>query len=123
MQNHDLYNAAEIGENPDTAFVVEQNHLHAVEQRVADQQKDKSDPQLILPLMRKAFKALIQYAQGKVESHFLEFDEKAIEGKSDEQAQLMHRIYNIYSHLSHHDRSELSSLVHHKQASPRKSSR
>lgn len=120
MENHaNLFNAAEVGENPETAFIVEGKHLHAVEQRVADQKKDKSDPKLVLPLMRDALKALIQHAQGKVASHFLEVDWKMMQNKSDEQAQLIHHIYNIYSHLPHHDRNELSSLVHHKQASSR----
>jgi hypothetical protein len=118
--NGGLFNAAEIGENPDTAFNVEGNHLHAVDQSIADRQKDKSDPRQVLPLMREALKALIQYAQGKVESHFLEIDWKIIEGKEDEQKQLIHKIQNIYTHLPHHDRNELSSLVHHKQANARK---
>lgn len=123
MNNHEnLYNAAEIGENPDTAFIVEGKRLHAVEQRIADQKKDQSDSKIVLPLMRDALKALIQYAQGKVESHFLEVDWKMIQGKPDEQAQLIHHIHNIYSHLPHHDRNELSSLVHHKQANSRKES-
>lgn len=113
--NGSLFNAAEIGENPDTAFIVEGNHLHAVEQSVADRQKDKSDPKLILPLMREALKALIQFATGKVESHFLEMDWKMMEGKADEQRQMIHKIHNIYTHLPHHDRNELSSLIHHRQ--------
>jgi hypothetical protein len=117
--NHNLCNAAEVGENPETAFIAENSHLHAVEQSVADQKKDKSDPKKILPLIREALKALIQYAQGKVESHFLEIDWKQIEGKADEQAQLVHKIHNIYSHLHHHDRNELSTLVHHRQANTR----
>lgn len=118
--NGSLFNAAEIGENPNTAFIVEGNHLHAVEQGVADRQKDKSDPKQVLSLMREALKALIQYAQGKVESHFLEVDWKMIEGKPDEQKQLIHKIQNIYTHLPHHDRNELSSLIHHRQADARK---
>jgi len=118
--NENLFNAAEIGENPDTAFIVEENHLHAVEQSVADQKKDQSDSKKVLPLMREALKALIQYASGKVESHFLEVDWKMLQGKPDEQEQLVHKIHNIYSHLPHHDRNELSTLIHHKQANPRK---
>jgi hypothetical protein len=121
MENQDsLFNAAEVGENPDTAFLVEGKRLHAVEQSVADQKKDKSDPTLVLPLMREALKALIQFSQGNVESHFLEIDWKMMQGKPDEQAQLIHKIHNIYTHLPHHDRNELSSLIHHKQAVSRK---
>lgn len=119
-KNEHLFNAAEIGENPDTAFIIEGKRLHAVEKSVADQKKDKSDPKLVLPLIRDSLKALIQYAQGKVESHFLEIDWKMIQGKPDEQAQLIHKIHNIYSHLPHHDRNELSSLVHHKAASSKR---
>lgn len=121
MENNDnLFNAAEIGENPETAFIVDGKHLHAVEQRIADQKQDKGDPKQVLPLIRDALKALIQYAEGKVESHFLEIDWKMIQGKPDEQAQLIHKVYNIYSHLPHHDRNQLSSLIHHKQANPRR---
>jgi hypothetical protein len=115
--NGNLFNAAEVGENPETAFIAEGKRLHAVEPSVADQKKDKSDPKQVLPLMREALKALIQYAQGKVESHFLEIDWKMIQGKPDEQAQLVHKISNIYSHLPHQDRNELSSLIHHRQGS------
>ena len=63
MKNYDgLFNAAEIGENPDTAFIIEGSHLHAVEQSIADSQPEKSNPKFILPLIRDALKALIQYA-------------------------------------------------------------
>lgn len=119
-KNENLFNAAEVGENPETAFIVEGKRLHAVEQSIADQKKDKSDPKLVLPLMREALKTLIQYSEGKVESHFLEVDWKMIQGKSDEQKQLVHKIYNIYSHLPHHDRNELSSLIHHKHANSKR---
>jgi hypothetical protein len=70
--------------------------------------------------MRDALKALIQFAQGKVESHFLEVDWKMIQGKPDERALLVHKIYTIYSHLPHHDRNELSSRIHHKQVNSRR---
>src|SRR5262249_11728968 len=114
--NQNLFNAAEVGENPDTAFIVEGGRLHAVEQRIGDQKKDKSDPKKVVPLMREALKALIQYAQGKVGAHFLEVDWKMLQDKPDEQSQLVHKIHNICSHLPHHNRNELSSLIHHKQA-------
>jgi len=120
MKNNDgLFNATEMGENPDTNFIVEGNHLHAIDQNIADYQKNKCDPKQVLTLMREALKALIQYAKGKVEPHFLEIDWKTIEGKSDEQKQLMHKVHNIYTHLPHHDRNELSTLVHHKKAPSR----
>jgi hypothetical protein len=111
--NDNLFNAAEIGENPDTEFVVEGKHLHAVDAKVAHERKDKSDPKIVLPLIREALKALIKYAQGKVEAHFLDVDLKQFDGKPDEEAQLRHKIEHIFSHLHHHDRNELSSLIHH----------
>ncbi len=114
-----LFNAAVVGENPDTAFIVEGNHLHAVEQRVADQKRDQSNPDQIIPLMREALKALVQYSQGKVEGHFLEIDWDDIADQEDEQEQLVERIQQIFCHLPHHDRNELSSLIHHKQSTSR----
>ena len=113
--NENLLNAAVVGENPDTAFLVEGNRLHAVEKSIADQKKDKSDPKKVIPLLRNALKAIIAYASGKVEGHFLEVDWKALTDKPNEQSQLMTKIHNIYSHLPHHDHNELCSLIHHKQ--------
>lgn len=113
--NENLFNAAVVGENPDTAFIVEGNHLHAVEQRIADQKKEQSSPQKVVPLMREALKALIKFAEGKVEAHFLEIDWSGISNQPTEQEQLVHKIENIFTHLPHHDRNYLSSLIHHKQ--------
>lgn len=115
MENNDnLFNAAVVGENPDTAFIVEGNHLHAIEQSIANQRKDKSDPKKVVPMLRDALKALIAFAQGKVEGHFLEVDWNELSGKPNEQAQLIQKITHIYSHLPHHDRNDLSSMIHHK---------
>ena len=81
--NNDLFNAAVVGENPDTAFIVEGNRLHAVEKRIAEQRKDKSDPKKVIPLLRSALKTLIGYSEGKVEGHFLDFDWKSFSGKPE----------------------------------------
>lgn len=118
--NIHLCNAAIIGENPETAFIAEGDHLHAVELRVAEQKKDQSDPEVVIPLMKNALKALINYCEGKVEPHFLEVDWSALSDESDEQLELIRKIHNIYAHLPHHDRNELSSLIHHKQVSSKR---
>lgn len=118
MENNDnLFNAAEMGENPATAFIVEGKHLHAVELSVANQKKDKSDPLVVLPLMREALKALIKFGSGKVEAHFLDVDWKSLEGSADEHEKIVHHVQEIYSHLHHRDRNELSTLIHHRKAS------
>lgn len=114
--NEQLYNAVVIGENPDTTFIVEGKHLHAVEEHVAKLEKEKSDPKRVLPLMRDALKALIKFSENKVEPHFLEVDWNAIIGKSDEQMNVIKHIHSIFSHLPHHERNDLSSLIHHKQS-------
>lgn len=114
--NENLFNAAVIGENPDTAFIADGNRLHAVEQSVAALEKNKSDPKKVLPLVRNALKALIVYAKGKVEEHFLEVDWKALSDKPNEQSQLVMKLHQIYSHLPHHEHNELCSLIHHKQS-------
>lgn len=111
--NGKLFNAVVIAENPDAAFIAEGNRLHAVEQHVADLKKDKSDPKIVLPLMRDALTALNQFAEGKVPQHFIEM----VSLKSKERDQLIEKIESIYAHLSHHDRNELSTLIHHKKAS------
>ena len=122
MENNiNLFNAAVIGENSESAFIVDGNHLHAVEKSVADQKKDKSNPKQVMPMMREALKALIKFAEGKVKEHFLDFDWKAISDKSNEEEQIVAKIHTIYSHLPHHDRIDLSSLIHHKQSTSRKS--
>lgn len=116
MENNiNLYNAAVVGENPKAAYLVEGDRLHAVEQSVADLKKDQSNPEKTLPLIREGLKALITFAKGKAEPHFLEVDWTAIAGKN-EQAQLIDKINHIYSHLPHHDRNTLSTLIHHKTA-------
>lgn len=116
MENDEnLFNAAIVGENPNTAFLVEGNRLHAVEHSIAAQKKDKSDPKKVVPLIRNALKALIAYATGKVEGHFLEIDWKTLTDKPNEQAQLVLKIHQIYTHLPHHDHNELCSMIHHKQ--------
>lgn len=121
MENNDnLFNAAMIGENSSMSFILEGKRLHAVEHSIAEQKLDKSNPKLITPFFRDALKALIQFASGKVESHFLEIDWKLIQGKGDEHTKIAHFIHNIYTHLPHHDRNELSTLIHHKQTGSRR---
>jgi hypothetical protein len=116
MENHiNLYNAAVVGENPQAAYLVEGGRLHAVEKSVAELKKDQCDPEKTLPLIREGLKALITFAKGKAEPHFLEVDWKAMTGKN-EQAQLIDKIKHIYGHLPHHDRNTLSTLIHHKTA-------
>jgi hypothetical protein len=114
--NANLFNAAVIGENSESAFLVDGNHLHAVEKSVADQKKEKSNPKQTVPLIREALKALIKFSQGKVESHFFDVDWKAIANQRNEEEFLVEKIHSIYSHLPHHDRIELSSHIHHKQS-------
>ena len=114
-KNEHLYNAVVIGENPDAAFIVEGKHLHAVEEHVAKLEKEKSDPKRVLPLMRDALKALIKFSENKVEPHFLEVDWNGIAGKSHEQLDIIKCVHSIFSHLPHHERNDLSSLIHHKQ--------
>ncbi len=115
-KNENLFNAAIIGENHESVFLVEGNHLHAVEKMIAERQKDKNDPKKVLPLIRKAVQELISYANGKVEQHFLEVDWKSFQDKPDEHEKLVSIIEHIFRHLPHHDRNELSSLIHHKLA-------
>src|SRR5690242_1853140 len=116
--NVHLYNAAVIGENgnnPDVAFIVDGKQLHAVEQFIADQKKDKSTPALVLPLMREAMKSLLQFSQRNVPAAKADVGQKGISLKEDEREQLIEKIINIYVHLSHQDRNDLSSLIHHKK--------
>ena len=112
--NQDLFNAAVIAENGEMSFIAEGNQLHAVEKQVAALKKDKNDPKVVLPLMRKAFQALLNYAQGKVPAAFTGI-EHTISLKPEEHDQLVEKIVNIYTHLHHNDRLQLSSLIHHKQ--------
>jgi len=113
--NADLFNAAVIGENPEASFIVDGNHLHAVEQHIAALKKDKSNPKVVLPLMRKALEALLKFAKGKVPAQFTDVDQKGISLKPNEQDQLIEKIVSIYTHLHHNDRNSLSSMIHHKQ--------
>lgn len=111
MANNDgLYNAAVVAENPDAAFIVENGRLHAVEKRVAALKKDQSDPKNVLPLMRNALQALLQFASGKLSASYNEL----ISMKPNEQDQLIEKINHIYLHLHHNDRNKLSSMIHHK---------
>lgn len=114
--NIDLFNAAVVGENSDSAvFIVDGKHLHAVDVHVAALKNDKAQSEQITPLLREALKALVKFSMGKVEPHFLEIDYDSVSKNPKEQAWLVDKIAHIYSHLPHHDRNELSSLIHHKQ--------
>jgi hypothetical protein len=112
--DENLFNAAIVGENPEMAFIVEGKRLHAVEKRVALREQAKSNLQLVLPLMRNALQALVEFAKAKVPSQFTSFDLKEISLQPTEYDQLIEKMRNIYSHLPHTDRRDLSSLIHHK---------
>lgn len=118
--NMNLFNAAIVGENPEAGFLVEGKRLHATDPQVASLKKDKSKPELIIPLMQEALKDLVKFAQGKVPPHFLEIDWNAFTGKANEQEQLIAKIEQIYTHLPHVERNKLSTLIHHATASKQK---
>ncbi len=116
----DLYNAAVIGENgnnPDVTFIAEGKRLHAVEEHIAKLKKDKADPKLVLPLMRNAYKVILDFARRTMPETFDEIELKEISLKPEEKDQLIEKIQHIYQHLHHRDRNELSSLIHHKHYS------
>lgn len=115
--NDQLYNAAVVGENPEAVFIVEGKHLHAVDERIAHQKKEQSKPELIVPLLNEAWKYLLKYAEGRVPAHQVE---NVVSLKSKEEEQLIEKIAHLYSHLPHHARNELSSLIHHKQTAAKK---
>ncbi|WP_068469274.1 hypothetical protein [Candidatus Protochlamydia phocaeensis] len=118
MENDvNLFNATVIAENPDSSFIIlEGDRLHAVEPSVANFRKEHIDQEHVVSLMCDGLKALIEFAQGKAEAHFLEVDWDALASRDDEQAILINKIHHIFSHLPHHFRNDLSSLIHHKQA-------
>lgn len=107
-----LFNAAVVGENPDSAFVLENYSLHAVEKNVAKLRKEQSREELVIPVMRDALQALIKYSEGKVPPHFLRIDWNGMTGNPNEQKELIYSIVQIYIHLPHYERNHLSSLVH-----------
>lgn len=108
-----LTNAVIVAENPESSFIIENRHLHAVEERVAALKK--SNPNEILQMLRDGLKALIKFSDGKVEHHFLEIDWDALSHNKNEKEELIKKIENIYTHLPNHDRIELYSHVHHKE--------
>lgn len=107
----DLYNATVIAENPEMVFLVEGDHLHPVEPSVG--KLKHASLETVLPLMRNALKKLAIFAQGKVPPHFTDM-EKNVSLKAHEKDQIIEKIGNIYHHLPHHDRNDLSTLIHHK---------
>jgi hypothetical protein len=114
MENDvNLFNAAVIGENPEEAFVVLDGHLHAVDRRVAALKAEKSDPAKVLPLVRGALKALIEFAGETVEPHFLNVDWNVT---SNNQQMLISKLTNIYMHLPRYERNKLVSMIHHAAA-------
>lgn len=113
--NINLANAAIVGENPETAFVVNGTLLHAVDSNVADFEKDNSDPEQVVPLLRNALQALIEFADRKVPPHFIEMGEQLIMDESDDKNELINKIEQIFTHLPRHERQHLSSMIHHRQ--------
>ena len=110
--NIHLRNAAVICENPDVVLLAEGDHLHAVESRIAELKKDKCMPAALIPLMRNAHTALVQFTTGIVDAQILD----AVSLKANEMEQLKEKIRNIYAHLPHHVKNQLCSMIHHKQA-------
>lgn len=114
--NVQLFNAAVVGENDDDiAYIIENDRLHAVEPHIAELKKNLSSPELILPALRDALKALVKFSKGKVEAHLLEMAPTTSAKQNNERALLVSMIKHIFKHLPHHDRNDLSSLIHHKQ--------
>lgn len=114
-QDVNLFNAAIVGENSGDAFLVEGSQLHAVDERVAALKKDKSNPKVVLPVIRDALKALINFAEGKLAPHYTDMNWKAISGQSEELEELIAKIRLIYFHLPHTERHRLSSIIHNSQ--------
>jgi len=112
-----LGNAAIVGENPDTAFIAKEGKLHAVDKQVAelDSKKKESDPKEVINLMTEGLKALVQFADKKVPQHFLELGQEIDSQTTEDYEELVNKIEQIYTHLPHHDRIALSSMVHHSQ--------
>lgn len=116
-QNTNLANAAVMGENPDSGFIVEGKRLHAVERSVAALKNQNNTLGELISIMREALKALIIYADGKVEPHFLEIAQNTLEREGENPSELMTKLEQIYRHLPHHDRNDLNSMIHHPQKS------
>jgi hypothetical protein len=114
MENDvNLFNASVIGENPEEVFVVMDGRLHAVDRRVATLKAEKSDPAKVLPLVRDALKALIEFAGETVEPHFLNVDWNVV---SNNQPMLISKLTNIYMHLPRKERNQLVAMIHHAAA-------
>ena len=113
--NANLFNAAVIGENPTTAYILKGDHLHAVESSVAEERNNGNNAKNIVPLMKKALQALVEFSSGKVEAHFLDIDTDDFSDDEDGQDEIVEKIHQIYTHLPHHNRIELSSLIHNRQ--------
>jgi hypothetical protein len=105
-----LTNAVVVAENSGAAFMAEGPKIHAIDQVIATHRKEKSDPKVVVPLMVDALLALVEFAQGRVESHFLDIDVNSL-SKSD-MKKVISKLLQVYSHLHHHDRNELSAMVH-----------
>lgn len=97
-------------------FLVENGRLHAVDQVIANLRKDKADPKQVLNLLQNALSELISFAKGKIPPHFIEMGETALSENTNDQSILTSRIEQIFTHLPHHDRIQLSTLIHHAQA-------
>jgi hypothetical protein len=115
MDNIDLFNAAVIGENHEAFFLLEEDgHLHAVEKLIAEHKIDQKQRTKVLEKIKEAKKALHAFARGKIEAHFLNDEPASYVNEKEEREQIVTQIHNIYYHLPHHFRNELSSLIHHK---------
>ena len=77
---------------------------------VANHRQKQSDPKVVLPVMIDALQALVDFATGKVESHFLDIDFNYLI-EADEKVTI-DKVIHIYRHLPHSARNELSSCVH-----------
>lgn len=115
IQDANLFNAAVVGENPDSTFIIMDGKLHAIDKRVADLRKNKSDPAQIVKLMTDALKALISFSKDHVEPHFLEVDWNSFNKRPNVQEAIISKINHIYHHLPHCERNKLTSLIHHPQ--------
>jgi hypothetical protein len=113
-----LGNAAVVGENPEATFIIEENNmLHAVDPGVANL-KGKNSSTEIIPILKESLQSLLEFSQGKISPELIEAGQKILNEKESTLETVISQIEHIYQHLPHHDRNELSSLIHHSEQSP-----